>query len=97
MDGLFDLRAYGRDSMPVKKIAECGRCGLAQTCISPKMQPSGEGRTKILFIGDFPSTEDDRQGAHLQEEDGDFLLEILNRLVPGIRMRFYSELKMESL
>lgn len=90
MEGLFDLRAYERGSMPVKRIAECGRCGLAQTCISPKMQPSGEGRTKILFIGDFPSTEDDRQGAHLQGEDGDFLREILNRLGSPLEDSWYT-------
>ena len=80
MEGLFNLNAFGRGEAPVKKIAECGRCGLAGSCISPKMPPSGEGKAKVLFIGDFPSEDDDRQGLHFQGEDGDFLREVLKGL-----------------
>lgn len=80
MEGLFNLKSFGRGETRAKKIAECGRCGLAGSCISPKMSPSGEGSTKVLFIGDFPSEEDDRQGKHFQGEDGDFLRGILKGL-----------------
>ena len=36
------------------RALNCFTCGLYTGCISPKMKPTGEGKKKILFIGEQP-------------------------------------------
>ena len=40
--------------------AQCGACGLSRTCQSPKMKYKGEGRKKILVIGEAPGKQEDK-------------------------------------
>ena len=51
----------------------CLKCGLHKNCSTPKMDVSGEGRKKILIIGEVPGREDDEYGIHLVGEPGDLL------------------------
>lgn len=80
MGGLFELSSLSRGEKKVNKIPECGKCGLWTSCISPRLAKSGEGKKKILFVTDYPSTEDDCVGAYFQDESGEFLSEILREL-----------------
>jgi DNA polymerase-1 len=58
----------------------CSLCKLFKGCDSPKMQPSGEGRKKILVIGEEPGEEEDKQGIQFVGETGRFLRRSLGNL-----------------
>lgn len=62
------------------KGLRCGRCGLYKHCDSPKMQPTGDGALKILFIAEAPGEDEDRLGTQLVGATGKFLRRILHRL-----------------
>lgn len=62
---------------PLARIAQCGACGLLKTCRSPKMEVTGQGRRKILFVGEAPGKEDDRNGKFLSGPGGEALQKIL--------------------
>lgn len=53
-----------------KRIAQCGRCGLSTECISPRMQPTGKGKRKILFVAEAPGENEDRRGIQLIGDAG---------------------------
>lgn len=79
MGGLFDLRQCSNERQ-VSKIAACGKCGLCNSCISPRITRSGLGKRNILFVTDYPTPEDDKQGVYFQDEAGDFLSDSLKNL-----------------
>lgn len=58
-------------------IARCGQCGLFKTCNSPKMPLAGEGRRKILVIGESPGKSEDEQGKPFIGRSGQLLQEKL--------------------
>ena len=61
MDEFFDLvkPTTKKVSKTSKATKTCKDCGLYDTCLSPRMSYIGEGKKKILVIGDVPSREDD--------------------------------------
>ena len=79
MGGLFDLRQSSNERQ-VRKIAACGKCGLWQNCHSPRLARSGLGKRNILFVTDYPTPEDDKQGVYFQDEAGDFLSDSLKKM-----------------
>lgn len=83
--GFFHQSKLLATKAPVSLIPKCGSCGLSNACRSPKMEPSGKGRKKILIIGEFPSEEDDFQNKHFSSESGKYLSETLDKF--GIKMR----------
>ena len=54
-------------------LPKCGTCGLSRNCYSPKMPHGGTGERPILFIGEFPSEADDREGGHFLGKRGSVL------------------------
>jgi uracil-DNA glycosylase family 4 len=48
-----------KSSVPM--LPQCGRCGLYRYCDSPKMPVYGDGRRKILVVGQSPGAHEDRQ------------------------------------
>ena len=66
-------------------IPRCGLCGLYKTCQAPRMEVTGEGRRKILIIGEAPGkTEDEyvdprtgRKGKQFIGESGQLLRDTL--------------------
>lgn len=57
--GFFSARDF-KINNPAALGTGCGKCRLHRTCKSPKMEPYGEGRAGIMFIGEAPGeTEDD--------------------------------------
>lgn len=69
-----------RETVPQRLLPQCGACGLAKKCASPKIPPTGEGRKEILIVGHAPSKSDDAEGEHLTGHAGDYLRRELKRL-----------------
>ncbi len=70
---------------PVSRIPQCGSCGLHRTCHSPKMPVTGDGRRKILLVGEAPGAKEDEQGIQFAGLIGKLLEKTLAR--HGINMR----------
>lgn len=47
------------------RVPNCEKCGLYKTAKSPKMEPTGKGRRKILIVAEAPGQEEDEQGIQL--------------------------------
>lgn len=58
----------------------CEQCGLFQTCLSPYMEPTGEGRKKILIIAEAPGKKEDEAGTQLIGDAGKLLRQKLAAL-----------------
>ncbi len=56
-----------------KKIYDCDTCGLHRRCRTPKMERFGDGRKKILIIGQCPGRVEDRKGKPLVGPSGRLL------------------------
>lgn len=83
-DGFFDqseIHSVKTESV----LPKCGACKLFKTCKSPKMEPSGKGKKKVLIVGEAPWKEDDVRGRHFSGPAGERLEKVLNKL--GIDMR----------
>lgn len=64
---------------PTKKLT-CEDCGLYQNCITPKMQPAGKGKKKILIVAEAPGATEDTKGKQLVGESGQLLREQLEQM-----------------
>ena len=53
-----------QQAAPQRALPACGACRLHTKCKSPKLEVRGTGANGILIIGDAPSKDDDRKGAH---------------------------------
>jgi DNA polymerase len=75
MEGFFDMHRFKKER-PVTNLApKCGACGLYKKCDSPKMEPHGHGRGKILIVGESPGEEEDAKGEPFVGASGKFLRE----------------------
>lgn len=77
--GFFSDTQLSVLSSPEPRIPQCGRCGLAQTCRSPKMPVAGKGKKGILIIGEAPGEIEDRQGKPFVGVTGQLLQTELRR------------------
>jgi uracil-DNA glycosylase family 4 len=77
--GDFDAKA------PIPLVAQCGKCGLSKTCISPFMKVSGKGKEKILICGEAPGKQEDFQNRPFVGPSGELLQTSLRRY--GVEMR----------
>ena len=58
--GFFTLSDIQKQTgRTIPKSAQCGRCGLYKQCKSPNMKYTGEGRKKILIVGEAPGRDED--------------------------------------
>lgn len=55
------------------KVYNCATCGLSEKCRSPKIGRYGEGRKKILVVGQCPGFQEDRNGRNFVGPAGDLL------------------------
>ena len=62
MSGFFHSSKLVTTKSTVPRIALCGSCSLHKGCVTPKMEPQGEGRKKILLVGEAPSSIQDKKG-----------------------------------
>lgn len=81
---LIPLSILASKSPPTLRT-QCERCKLLDGCNSPKMPPSGQGRRRIMIIGEAPGKTEDRQGTQFVGESGELLRKLL--LKCGVDMR----------
>jgi uracil-DNA glycosylase family 4 len=55
------------------KVYDCSTCGLSEKCRSPKIGRFGEGRKKILIVGQCPGGLEDIKGRNFVGDTGKFL------------------------
>lgn len=60
MEGFFDKKKF--ETSAGKKFS-CISCGLYKHCQTPKIVPMGDGKKRIMNIGEFPSRMDDENGS----------------------------------
>lgn len=85
MDGFFS-ESEARIARPTPTmIPRCDQCGLFRTCMTPKIKPSGTGAKRIMLVGEFPSTVEDKEGKQFSGQHGSFLNRELQSV--GIDMR----------
>ena len=72
-DGFFNLSTLPDTKAIIPLLPRCGACGLFRGCRSPKMPWSGEGRRKVLLIGEAPGRNEDEQGTQFIGESGQLL------------------------
>ena len=73
LDGFFNKKETQSESRPDGKTYSCISCGLYKNCNSPKMQPYGNFKKKIMIIGEHPTDRDDRVGKLWQDKTGRLL------------------------
>lgn len=65
---------------PVESLLpKCGACGLYRSCLSPKMKPYGQGRKRILVVGEAPGETEDQDDRPFVGEAGQLLRQSLAR------------------
>lgn len=74
--GFIDLTKY-QTKKRISRIALCGKCKLNKGCVSPNMQPTGEGKKGILFVAEAPGKQEDKRGEQLIGKAGRTLRRIL--------------------
>jgi uracil-DNA glycosylase family 4 len=69
--------------------ATCAQCGLYSSCKSPRMKPTGEGRLKILIVGEAPGRTEDARNTQFVGESGELLRDILDELGYSLDTAFW--------
>lgn len=64
----------------VPRIPRCGKCGLYKEAISPKMEVTGKGQLNVMFVGEAPGEQEDRQGEQLVGDAGQLLRHALENI-----------------
>jgi uracil-DNA glycosylase family 4 len=83
MAGFFNLDELAnvpRQEIRKKTItaANCDTCGLYKKCLSPRIEPVGDGKLGILIVGEIPGKNEDRYGK--PGESGLFLKQVVREL-----------------
>lgn len=68
--GFFKPQELASHRPPPSLVAQCGACGLYKVCRSPKMAVDGDGRRKILVVGEAPGRNEDEQNRPFVGESG---------------------------
>jgi len=58
--GFFTPSELNQNRKVLYHSSQCGSCGLFRLCKNPKMKYTGEGRKKILVIGEAPGADEDK-------------------------------------
>lgn len=64
---------------PPSLTPKCGACGLARTCLSPKMPVTGKGKRRILIVGEAPGKDEDQQNRQFVGKTGTHLKDTLRK------------------
>lgn len=73
MRGFFAGSTLISTKAPVSLLPKCGACGLHKGCSTPKMKVGGDGRKRILIVGEFPDIVDDERGYQFEGDSGKYL------------------------
>lgn len=85
MNGFLSESTLRESKAPPSLVARCGACGLHKLCASPKMPVNGEGRRKILIVGEAPGKEEDDKGIPFVGPTGHLLRDTLAKF--GVDLR----------
>ena len=80
MNGFFELKDIQSQSHPNGKRFSCVSCGLYHSARSPKMEPSGLFKKKILNIGSIPNEIEDQFNCHWEGSSSEGLKRIYKKL-----------------
>lgn len=80
MNGFFDEQFDKSE-----ELANCEECGMYKTVQSPKMEPVGKGKRRIMVIGEGPGKTEDEEGEQWVGKAGNLLQEYLSEF--GIDLR----------
>ncbi len=85
MASFFDLEEIqnlerGDEQAPGKRMYGCEACGLYKLCRTPKMPAVGNGKKKILIIGDAATADEDRTGNEVHGERYSYTKNMLKSL-----------------
>lgn len=78
MDGFFSQQEVST-KRPLPLLPNCGKCGLLKGCQTPKMPVGGEGKKKIMIIGEAPGGTEDASGLQFIGDAGQELQRFLRR------------------
>ena len=59
--GFFTLTEPNKSKPKLRHSTYCGACGLHKYCQSPRMKYTGQGKKKILVVGEAPGAEEDKR------------------------------------
>lgn len=65
---------------PAIGIPRCGACGLLKLCQHPKMAVTGEGKRRVLLVGEVPGLNEDAQNKQFVGKAGKFLRRTLHSI-----------------
>lgn len=85
MKDLFPLKLTKSKKPQGLLIPKCEACGLYKTCKSPQMPVDGEGKLKVLVVGEAPGSEEDRSGKPFVGPAGQVLQKALHKA--GVNLR----------
>lgn len=80
MNGFFNVSECHSASRPDGKNYSCVTCGLYKNGISPRMQPSGGFKKRILNVGSINNAIEDQQGTQWQGSSSTYLKRAYERL-----------------
>lgn len=83
--GFFPSSLLMARKAPESLSPRCGDCGLYKTCNTPRMPVNGEGRRKILLVGEAPGANEDMEGVPFIGKAGELLQSTLKKC--GVNMR----------
>lgn len=78
--GFFHASTLTAPKPSASLIPQCAACGLYKGCRTPKMVPYGQGRRKILVVGEAPGENEDLQGRPFVGKAGGTLRSALRKL-----------------
>lgn len=84
-EGFFTDSAWQKAAPTESLIPQCGACKLYKGCNSPKMEPSGKGKRRILIVAEAPGADEDDQGIQLIGRAGQFLEEAIDDIGGNMR------------
>lgn len=85
MKGFFSPSQLAQFKEPPNLYAKCGLCKLYKTCNSPRMEPSGKGKSGVLIVGEAPGANEDRDGVQFTGKTGQLLESVLASI--DVKMR----------
>ena len=60
MEDFFDTNELQTDHIRKGKLLSCASCGLYRNGKNPKLNPVGKFKKKVMFIGNFPTEQEDQ-------------------------------------
>lgn len=81
MSKFFVPEASGKETTAsITPKNNCDLCKLHESCTSPRLRFSGDGKKNVLIVGSHPYPEEDRTGVFGRDKEQYFLIEALDQI-----------------